>query len=329
VTINIAVSTSEGLVLACDSISSQIGYFVPAFGAQSEAQSDGSYVSKYKSEDVIARATNSLGGVTKMFQLHAGETPVATITAGLAKMCGRTMSSCALEFFRLQKANQFPLESVEQVGNEFLIFMRQKYDEHFRDSAVPEEFREGPVFILGGYSRGGYLPSIYRIDVRHDRNVLQFGPGEGGLAWAGQSDAVERLMRGYDVQARIAVERAVTAFVRQMRESVSKGIERVLQELVDRVGADQVGDMRIEVPETDPIVLPWDGFGANISFSDLPLQDAIDFAAYLANIQSGWAKFSEGVATVGGRTHIGLITRDDGFRMIDEAPLTHRNTGFL
>jgi hypothetical protein len=87
--------------------------------------------------------------------------------------------------------------------------------------------------------------------------------------------------------------------------------------------------MRIALPATDPIVFPWDGFGARISFSDLPLQDAIDFAAYLANIQSGWAKFSAGLARVGGRTHIGLITRDQGFRMINETALTHSNTGFL
>jgi hypothetical protein len=85
----------------------------------------------------------------------------------------------------------------------------------------------------------------------------------------------------------------------------------------------------VNLPATDPIVLPWDQYNARISFGNLPLQDAIDFAAYLVNIQSGRAKFSEGVPTVGGRTHIGSITRQDGFRMIDEVPLTHRNTGFL
>ena len=234
-----------------------------------------------------------------------------------------------LEFFSQQKAAGFPLASVEQVATEFLGFMRKKYDEHYAGSSVPEDFREGPVFLIGGYSRGVYLPAIHRLDVRFNRNLIQFGPGEGGLAWAGQSDAVERLMRGYDVSVRIAVEQAVTEGVRRIRESASKGVEETLQQLVDRIGADKIADMRIALPATDPIVFPWDGFGARISFSDLPLQDAIDFAAYLANIQSGWAKFSAGVATVGGRTHIGLITRDQGFRMINETALTHSNTGFL
>jgi hypothetical protein len=328
-TINIALSTSEGLVLACDSIASSIGYFLPAFGRQVEVQPDGSYVAKYKFNDVVTHVTNSWGGVTKMFPLHGGETPVAAITAGLAKLGERTMSSCALEFFRRQQTAGNQLNTLTEVGESFLAFMRAKYDDHYANSTVPEEFRDGPMFLLGGYGRADYLPSICRVDVKGNRTVTDFGPGQGGISWEGQSDAVERLIRGYDNAVRIAVERAVTDGVKQIREAAGKGIEQALQQVVDRLGADKVGDMRIELPETDPIVLPWDGFNARISFSNLPLQDAIDFAAYLVNIQSGRAKFTEGVPTVGGRTHIGLITRQDGFKMIDEVPLTHRNPGFV
>lgn len=328
-TINIALATSEGLVLACDSIASSTGYFVPAFGEHVETQGDGTFIAKYKYSDVVTQVTNSWGGVTKMFALHAGETPVAAITAGLAKLGERTMSNCALEFYRSQKDAGNALNTVAEVAETFLAFMRQKYDEHYANSAIPEAYRDGPVFLVGGYSRGEYLPSILRVDVQRNRTFSHFAPGESGIAWGGQSDAVERLIKGYDAAVRIAVEKAVTDGVRQIRDAVSKGIEQALQELVDRLGADKVGDMRIELPQTDPIVLPWDGFQARISFGNLPLQDAIDFAAYLVNIQSGRAKFSEGVPTVGGRTHIGLITRQDGFSMIDEIPLTHRNTGFV
>lgn len=327
-TINIALSTSEGLVLACDSIASSIGYFVPAFGTHVEIR-EGGYTASYKAQDIVTHVTNSWGGVTKMFQLHGGDTPVAAITAGLAKLGERTMSSCALEFFRRHQPPTPPLASVAEVAETFLAFMREKYDSHYEGSEIPEEYRDGPLFLIGGYGRTDYLPSIHRVDVRSNRTVTQFGPGQAGIAWEGQSDAVERLLRGYDEAVRIAVEKAVTDGVRQIREAASRGIEQALQQMVDRLGADKVGDMRVELPETDPIVLPWDGFNARISFGNLPLQDAIDFAAYLVNIQSGRAKFSEGVATVGGRTHVGLITRDGGFRMIDDVALTHRNTGFL
>jgi hypothetical protein len=264
-----------------------------------------------------------------MFPLHGGETPVAAITAGLAKLGERTMSSCALEYFRGHQEEGNQLNTVTEVADSFLAFMRAKYDEFYEGSTIPEAYRDGPLFLVGGYSRTDFLPSILRVHVQQNRSFLQFGPGKSGIAWEGQSDAVERLIKGYDVAVRIAVEKAVTDGVRQIREAASSGIEQALQQLVDRLGAENVGDMRVELPDTDPIVLPWDGFQARIHFGNLPLQDAIDFAAYLVNIQSGRAKFSEGVPTVGGRTHIGLITRQDGFRMIDEAPLTHRNTGFI
>ena len=264
-----------------------------------------------------------------MFPLHDRETPVAAITAGLAKLGERTMSSCALEFFRRQQPPNNPLSTVSEVAETFLGFMREKYEAHYANSAIPEEYRDGPLFLVGGYSRAEFLPCIFRVDIQQNRCIEQFGPGKSGIAWAGQSDAVERLIKGYDVAVRIAIEKAVTEGVRTIREAASNGIQQALQQLVDRLGADKVGDMRLELAESDPIVLPWDGFQARIHFGNLPLQDAIDFAAYLVNIQSGRAKFSEGVPTVGGRTHIGVITRQDGFKMIDEIPLMHRNTGFV
>src|SRR6185437_2947307 len=85
-TINIALATSEGLVLACDSIASSTGYFIPAFGDHVEAQADGKFLATYRFSDVVTHVTNSWGGVTKMFPLHDRETPVAAITAGLAKL---------------------------------------------------------------------------------------------------------------------------------------------------------------------------------------------------------------------------------------------------
>jgi hypothetical protein len=50
--------------------------------------------------------------------------------------------------------------------------------------------------------------------------------------------------------------------------------------------------------------------------------------SYLVGLQSGKSKFATGVATVGGRTHIGVITKREGFRMLDEPELRHTNIGY-
>jgi hypothetical protein len=46
-------------------------------------------------------------------------------------------------------------------------------------------------------------------------------------------------------------------------------------------------------------------------------------------LQSGKSKFAVGVPTVGGRTHVGVITRHEGFRMLSEPELRHRPVGFV
>jgi hypothetical protein len=328
-TIGIGVVTSEALVLGCDSIATTLGYFVPAFGSHVSQNEDQSFTANFGMADVVTQVTNSWGGVTKMFQLHGGSTPVAAVTAGLAKLHERTMNSCAHEFFLTQKKAQFPLTSVESVAKEFLTFMRAKYDEHYVDSEIPVEFREGPVFLVGGYDQSEYLPTLFRIDVQQNSTVKQFSAGESGIAWQGQSDAVERLMRGYDSALRISIERAVTAGLRQARDAMGQGVATILQNLIERLGQEAMRDVAVEVPEPPPISLPWNSCEARIIYANLPLQDAIDFAAYLVNLQSGRAKFAEGVPTVGGRTHVGVITKQNGFSMLEEPELVHRNTGFV
>jgi hypothetical protein len=274
----------------------------------------------------------SAGGVHLVYHhvlaLARGDTPVAAITAGLAKLGERTMSSCALEFFHSQQTLGDPLRTVNAVADAFLTFMRAKYDEHYANSPVPEEFREGPMFLVGGYGSADYLPAIVRVDLQLNRTYVHFGPGQGGIAWEGQSNAVERLIRGHDASVRTAVEKAVTDGILQIREAVKTGVEQTLQTMIDRVRrirSEICGSSARDAPNCPTV--GW--YQARIGYGNLPLQDAIDFAAYLVNTQSGVSKFAQGVPTVGGRTHIGLITRQDGFKMIDESPLTHRNTGFL
>ena len=53
----------------------------------------------------------------------------------------------------------------------------------------------------------------------------------------------------------------------------------------------------------------------------------IDFVSWLVMIQSGKAKFAIGLPTVGGRTHIGVITKNE-FKLLGELDLEHRFTGF-
>jgi hypothetical protein len=125
-TINIAVVTSEALVLGCDSISSVTQYFVDPFSLPMDNVDGERFRLELSIKDLVPQVTNCWDGVTKMFALNEREnTPVGGITAGLARLNGRSMKSYADEFLRDKAANRLTQHTVEEVATNFLAFMRQ------------------------------------------------------------------------------------------------------------------------------------------------------------------------------------------------------------
>jgi hypothetical protein len=328
-TINIAVVTAEALVLGCDSIASTTQYLLDPFQKGVEPGEDGKASVTFDLEDVKPFVTNAWGGVTKMFELHASPMPVAAVTAGLAKLNGRTIASLANEFYLRKVVKDAPPTTVAAVAEQFLAFMRSEYDKHYEESALPPELRDGPLFLVGGYASGDHFPCLYRVNVQDNAVKVGYHDGDAGVAWEGQSDSVERLLRGYDTQLRFVIEHAVKEAISALRNSMADSMVKILQDTLDQLGATLPEGIDTALPEAPPIQLPWDRFRVPVYYANLPLQDAVDLAAFFVNLQSGKSKFSAGVATVGGRTHIGIITKKKGFVMLDEPELKHTNVGFV
>jgi hypothetical protein len=327
-TINIAVVTSEALVLGCDSISSVTQYFVDPFSLPMDNVDGERFRLELSIKDLVPQVTNCWDGVTKMFALNEREnTPVGGITAGLARLNGRSMKSYADEFLRDKAANRLTQHTVEEVATNFLTFMRRHYDIHYNGSTLPPELRDGPLFLVGGYNAASHLPSLFRINVQHSLIQPQYSPGGFGIAWEGQSDAVERLMRGYDTDLRSSVESQVTARFTALRKTMGEAAATMLQGLLSSTNIVLSEGLNTELPQVPAFSLDWEGFRCNIAYGNLPVQDSIDLTAYLVELQSGKARFASGVATVGGRTHIGLITKQEGFRMLDEPELHYTRVG--
>lgn len=74
---------------------------------------------------------------------------------------------------------------------------------------------------------------------------------------------------------------------------------------------------------------PFDQFRAGFEYADLPLQEAINMVAYLVLVQSAKERFVPDIPVVGGRTHIGVITKERGIQLINEPELTHEHIGFF
>src|SRR5450759_2662048 len=103
---------------------------------------------------------------------------------------------------------------------------------------------------------------------------------------------------------------------------------KILQDALQALNVQIPEGLNTDLPDKPSLAEYFDKLKLDIDYQNMPLQDAIDFVAYLVNLEAGKHKFERGVPTVGGRTHIGLITRSDGFRIINPPSLTHQNTGF-
>lgn len=334
-TINIGLVTNEALIFGCDSITSTSAYFIEPFGnKQSGAVKTGDQKGKptfsinFTYDDIRPVVTNAWGGVTKMFQIHGDPSPVAAVTSGLAKLNDRTMNNLSQEFHRKQEKRKSKLVNVDVIAREFLNFIRKEYERHYQNIALPKDYWDGPAFLVGGYGRDDAFPSLYRVLVKENEVQEAFSNGNCGLAWAGQSDSVERLIRGYDITVMTAVEEEVKRLVEEQHRRTSDAYIKILNDVLNKLGTKLPDGIDTQISANVEADLPWNSGRLSIDYANLPVQGAIDFIAFLVIIQIGRDKFTSGVATVGGRTHIGLTTKANGFEMLNEPDFVHRLTGF-
>ena len=334
-TINVALVTAEALIMGCDSMASVTTPMLDPFThpwlsddkGKLVKDAEGRYLVPIEMSDVRPVVENLMSGVTKMFLICA-EPPIVATTAGAAKLNDRTMNGLAQDFCEQQSNSKKPLVNVEPVANAFLRFVRKEFSRHYRRRKIPAEFREGPEFLVGGYGRDDAFPSLYRLVVSDNKIIKEFSPGEAGLSWNGQAESIERIIRGYDSGLRRIVEQQVEDMFERHQVQLNDAMIRIINDLLTRLKAELPEDLDTSLPGRAKAKVPWDAAKLSIDYGNMPLQNAVDFVSWLVLTQSGRAKFARGLPTVGGRTHIGVVTKTDGFQMLGEPELEHRYTGF-
>ena len=339
-TITVALVTSEAVILGCDSLASVTDNYLNPLpfirqdaAGKFEMDEEGKYIARFKYEDLQTVVTDAWGGVTKMFRLCSDENPVAAVTAGLAKLNDRPISALANDFSKQMVVNG--ADSVIAVVEKFVEFMSQHYDTHNKAIGAPEQFRDDVEFLVGGFGKNDDFPSLYRVNLiaQADKRIKPlYGSGIGfkdktGAAWAGQADGVHRLVFGYDSPLRLDVEKQVSEHVENMHKAMSDAVLRILANTLAALKTDLPPGVNTELPPKTNVQLNWDQFNLSVDFANLPLQSALDFVAYLVGLQSGKSKYVRGVPSVGGRTHIGVLTKGK-FEMKNEPDLVHTNIGY-
>jgi hypothetical protein len=144
---------------------------------------------------------------------------------------------------------------------------------------------EGPPlgFFVAGYSPDGDFPEEWEFQLPQDQSTHLVRPREQfGASWRGVSIPFTRLYKGFDPRA----------------------VERLKE---------------MEVPEETMQVL--EQYSSPIAYDGMPVQDAVNFAAFVLQTTIGIATFELGTPSCGGPLQVATVLPEKGFKWIREPEL--------
>ena len=335
-TVNIGLVTSEALVLGCDSIATATRTMVDPFanGWATDSSNkpildaNGKPTISFDPDNFESVVVDVMPGVTKMFEIYnLNDTFVAATTAGLAALQERAIASIAIDYLAHQKSLKRKFSNVKAVADSFKNFVKKEYETQHKPSKIDRQYWPDLKFLIGGIGKNDRMPSLYRVDVKSGIVVEQFKTGSHGIAWEGQSDSVERIIRGYDSLIRLRIESEIDTEFDAYRDRMTDALTRITNDVLAKLKVGMPSGIDLKLPGPPRAKLGWDSATTNIAYGSLSIQRAIDFGSFLVLLQAGPQRFSRGIATVGGRTHIGVVSRS-GLKFLNEPDLAHTNVGF-
>jgi hypothetical protein len=134
-------------------------------------------------------------------------------------------------------------------------------------------------FYVAGHTPGEDFPSEFEFLLPRDQTILEVRPPDKfGASWRGVDVPFTRLYKGFD-------PRMFDALIKQGIE------EQVLRDASSK-------------------------FESPVAYDGMPVQDAINFVAFIVETTIGLATFELGPASCGGPLQIALILPDEGFKWI-------------
>lgn len=272
-TIALAVLVHDGLILASDSATTLFG---------KDAQTG-----------AVTGVFNVYNNANKVFNLHKGS-PIGAYTAGAGSIGDASIALLAKDFRQLLADGQ-PIGSsgwrfdpasysIKDVAEALRAFMfEDRYQEAHKNT---QGDKPRLVFKVGGYSSGAGLPELWGIDIDNTGTCppprqLQ-PPGQFGMAWDGEPEAIQRLVIGYGSR-------------------LGDGLIAVGLPKADLAKAVPVLQSMLEITVAPPA---------------MPMQDAIDLAEFLVHTTIMFSRFKPGAPTVGGPIEIAAISKHEGYRWI-------------
>lgn len=263
-TIVVTVRVNDGIVLAADSATS----FFNEHGLPQKVYNNANKVFNLVKVWPIGAMTYGSGSI--------GAASISTLSKDFRRRL--TPTGNADDGWRLNR-DGYTIEEVADKAKRF--FFEECYKNEYPDGM--QNFGMG--YRVCGYSANSSLPEAWEIRILEDRCEgphRLYREGDYGPRWAGENEALDRLVLGIGSRAFDAL--------REM------GVD-------DDLCAEILNGLSGRLYQ--PLFLP-----------AMPIQDAIDLATFLVDAAAKFSHFSLRPATVGGPLEVATITKHEGFKWV-------------
>jgi hypothetical protein len=225
--------------------------------------------------------------------IQFGKAPIGALVWGLGSLQARSMQNLIEEY-----VNQYFVPgqkpAVAAVASSLSGFMRAFYEHEYPDALK----RPTLGFLVGGYDSSSPFARLWGFEfptTPNPQEVLENVQGKPvfGVKWFGMTDALVRLINGFDL--------------------------RLVQGLKNKGFDAQAVDDFFSFQN-----LAANNLAYQIIFDGMPLQDAIDFAAYLVHVVKGRFRFVVGPKVCGGPVDIAVL-KPGSFDWVRRKTLSHEH----
>jgi hypothetical protein len=213
----------------------------------------------------------------KLFNLKKGY-PVGCMTWGNGSIGDSSVATLVKDFREKYNPENNAID-VSSITQSFKKFISKKIEKEKID-------KEMIGFVIAGYSSKSSKPEIYSMEITADgiSDPIQINKDEPiAVTWFGDTEITTRLLLG-----------------------MSSKLDQLLKDndldnnLVEKIIENIKNDMQL------PIGVP-----------AMPIQDAIDFVMFLADISCKMSKFMAGAQIIGGSIDLAVITKHEKFKWIN------------
>lgn len=331
-TINIIIHCRDGIVLACDSLASQIETVLIPDNAQPviDPKTGNPLLNPHSQKPIIDANTlvrrdtiiNVFGNVNKLFQIN--DYPIGVVISGLGQIGEDTFDDLFFDFdnsIPSLKDLQSHSYSVNDTVNKLRDFIKVKYNTAFQK--LLDNSQDGPrlKLLIGGYSKNQRRGEIYEMQFPENKLIPKnYTKNPYMMVVGGQPDAIQRFISGYSIEMVDYVVNKVCSQWSQQLIEIQKNIKGNILRYLEKSGVKIPKSIKKSIPEINTIEklieFPLPRMTYNIPFQHMSLQDAVDFAMFLTTITYGRQRFVSGIPTVGGKVNLATITIKEGFRLL-------------